>query len=204
MAGLPYRCDNRANVMRAPKRKLPWIDDDGTVVADSSFIVDHLKARYGDALDGRLAPLQQATALAFQRLFEENLYWAVLYTRWVDAAGWAVTRPAFFGTLSAPLAWIVPPLARSGIVKELRGHGMGRHTAAEIMQIGCRDLSAVAELLGNQPYMLGAEPSSLDATAYAFLANVLWVPVDSALQRHARSRPQLEAYCQRMKTRYYA
>ncbi|MGI9047293.1 MAG: glutathione S-transferase C-terminal domain-containing protein [Burkholderiales bacterium] len=50
---------------------------------------------------------------------------------------------------------------------------------------------------------MGAEPTSIDAVAYAFLANLIWVPLDTPLKRYALSRPNLEAYCQRMKARYY-
>lgn len=62
----------------------------------------------------------------------------------------------------------------------------------------------MADFLADKPFMLGQAPSSLDATAYAFLANLLWSPVDSPIRRHALARPTLEAYCQRMKARYYA
>ena len=203
MASLPFELVNSGDVLKAPKRKLPYIDDDGTLVADTSFIIEHLKARYGDPLDAALSPQQRAVATAFQRLFEENLYWAVVQTRWAEDAGWQKTRQAFFGTLPAPLRWFLPTLARRGLLAEMRGQGMGRHSAAEIQAIGCRDVTAVADFLADKPYMLGEQPSSLDATAHAFLANLLWAPVDSPLQRHARTRPTLEAYCQRMKARYF-
>lgn len=204
MVGLPFELVNSGDVMKAPKRKLPYIDDAGTVVADTGFIVDYLKGRYGDVLDAALAPQERALSTAFQRLMEENLYWAVVHTRWVDDAGWAKTKEAFFGAMPAPLRWIVPTLARRGLIAELRGHGMGRHSAEEIHAIGCRDLTAVADFLADKPYMLGEQPTSLDATAYAFIANVIWAPVDSPLQRHALARPTLQAYCQRMKARYCA
>ena len=203
MAGLPYEAVNSGDVLKAPKRKLPYIDDDGTIVADTSFIVDYLKQRYGDPLDAHLTPLERAEATAFQRLFEENLYWAVVQTRWADDAGWARTREAFFGALPAPLRWFLPALARRGLLAEMRGQGMGRHSVAEIHAIGCRDVTAAADFLGERPFMLGERPSSLDATAHAFLANLLWAPVDSPIRRHARARPTLEAYCQRMKARYF-
>ena len=203
MAGLPFETVNDGNVLKAPKGKLPTIEDDGTLVADSSFIIEHLKQRHGDPLDAGLTPLQSAQATALQRLLEEDLYWAVAYTRWVLPAGWALTKPAFFGALPPPLRWLLPPLARRGMRSSLRGHGMGRHSAAEVMAIGCRDITAVAELLGTQDYMLGAAPTSIDASAYAFLANVLWAPVASPIQAHAAQRPNLQAYCQRMKARYY-
>lgn len=203
MAGLPFELANDGDVFKAPKRKLPYIDDGGTLVADSSFIVEHLKARHGDPLDATLSASQRALHTAFQRLFEENLYWAMVHSRWVEDAGWQKTREAFFGTMPLPLCWIVPSLARRGLRAELHGQGMGRHSAAEIHAIGCHDVTAVADFLADKAFMLGEQPSSLDATAHAFLANLLWAPVDSPIQRHARSRLTLEAYCQRMKARFF-
>ena len=105
--------------------------------------------------------------------------------------------------MPAPLRGIVSRLARRGLLAEMRGQGMGRHSEAEIHAIGCSDVTAVADFLGDHAYMLGDAPSSLDATAYAFLANLLWAPFDSPIKGHAQTRPTLEAYCQRMKTRYF-
>lgn len=205
MAGLPFEAVNDGmRVMKAPKGKLPYIvDDDGTVVADTSFVIEHLQRRHGVTLDAGLTPADLAVATAFQRLFEEDLYWTVLHTRWIDDAGWSRTRDAFFGMLPVPLRWIVPALARRGLRAELRGHGMGRHTVDQIHAIGRRDLTAVADFLADKPFMMGDAPTTLDATAYAFLANLLWVPVESPLKRHAAARPNLEAYCHRMKARFY-
>ncbi len=204
MAALPFTLDNRGDVMKAPKGKLPYIDDDGTVVADTAFIIEHLKARHGDPLDASLTPQERALSTAFERLFEEDLYWAVVQTRWIEQSGWLLTKAAFFGTMPAPLRWIIAPLARRGLRSEMRGHGMGRHSAAEIHAIGCRDVTAVSDFLADKPYMLGDRPHSLDATAHAFLANLLWAPVDSPLRRHAQRYPNLEAYCQRMKATFFA
>jgi glutathione S-transferase len=205
MAGLPFELVNDGlRVMKAPKGKLPFIDDGGVLVSDTTFIIEHLKQRHGDPLDAALTAAERAVATAFQRLFEENLYWAIVHTRWIDDAGWVKTREAFFGMLPVPLRWFVPALARRGLRAEMRGHGMGRHSVAEIHAIGIEDVTAVADFLADKPFMLGAAPTSLDATAYAFLANLLWAPVDSPILRHAQQRPTLEAYCQRMKARYFA
>lgn len=199
LAGLPYEAVDIGDVLKAPKRKLPYIEDGVRVVADSTFIVDYLKATYGDPLDGWLSPPQRAVALAFQRLFEENLYWAVVHTRWAEPAGWEKTREAFFGGLAAPLRWFLPALARRGMLAQMQGQGMGRHSAAEIHAIGARDVNAVADFLADKPYLMGTQPCTLDATGYAFLANLLWAPIDSPIRDAARARPNLQAYCERMK-----
>jgi glutathione S-transferase len=205
MAELPFEIApaSMQAFQKAPKGKMPYIEDDGKLIADSGFIIDYLKTRYGDALDAWMDPEQRAVALAFQRLLEENLYWAVVYTRWIEEDGWQLTRAAFFADLPLPLKWIVPGFARRGLRAQLRGQGMGRHGADEIMAIGRRDITALADFLGTKDYMMGSRPCSLDACAYAFAANLIWAPVQSALKVHAQSYPQLQAYCERMRGRYY-
>lgn len=204
MAGLAYECPRGASHFKAPKGKLPYIEDNGKFIADSSFIIDYLKQAYGDKLDAALTAAQAATARAYQKLLEEDLYWALLYTRWIDAAGFALVREAFFARLAPPLRWVVPHLARRGLRRQLHAQGMGRHSREEIMQIGCRDIAALAAFLGSKPYFLGEQPTSLDASAYAFLANIVQVPLDSPIKQEALGHANLVAYCERMKTRYYS
>ena len=205
MAQLPFDAPrvNLRDIGKAPKGKMPYIVDGGKILADSTFIIDHLTATYGVRLDGWLSAEQRAVALAFQRLIEENLYWAVVHSRWFEPQGWALTRKAFFGKLTGPLKWLIPALTRRGLRRQMHGHGMGRHSDAQIHAIGRRDITALAEFLGDKPYFLGDAPCNLDATAYAFLANLLWAPVESTLKQHARQYPQLQAYCQRMRSQYY-
>lgn len=204
MAGLAYECPRGASHFKAPKGKLPYIEDNGKFIADSSFIIDYLKQTRGDKLDAALTAAQAATARAYQKLLEEDLYWALLYTRWIDAAGFALVREAFFARLAPPLRWVVPHLARRGLRRQLHAQGMGRHSREEIMQIGCRDIAALAAFLGSKPYFLGEQPTSLDASAYAFLANIVQVPLDSPIKQEALGHANLVAYCERMKTRYYS
>jgi glutathione S-transferase len=203
MAGLPYGNRYTLDLHRAPKGKLPWIDDDGTVVADSGLIIDHLKNKYGDPLDSDLTPAQRAAGLAITRLFEEHLYWTVLHDRWISAAGWAMTRPGFFGAMPWPLRVIVPWVARRGIRAELHGQGMGRHTPEQIHALGVADVDALAALLGDQAFFLGAKATSVDAVAAAFLANILMVPLETPVKRATAAHTNLVAYCQRMAQQYF-
>jgi hypothetical protein len=47
-------------------------------------------------------------------------------------------------------------------------------------------------------------PTSLDATAYAFLAQMIYAGYDSPLNSDARSFANLRNYCERMRTKYYS
>lgn len=204
MCDLPYTVVNVFNPAKGPKGKLPYITDGANTVADSSFILDYLKATYGDKLDAGLDRRTRAEAHALRRLMEEHLYWCAVYDRWAVDENWALTKPAFFGALPPLVRDLVAALARRGQLRALRSHGVGRHTSGEIYALGCADLTALSDFLADKPFFLGAEPTALDATAYAFLANLVWVPIDSPLTRHTRSFANFIAYVKRMKQRYYA
>lgn len=203
MAGLPYQLKNGMHHMKAPKGKLPYIEDDGRVIGDSGLIIEYLRATRGDPLDAGLSVRDRSRALAIRRLVEENLYWAMLYSRWIDEPGWSMTRAAFFDPLPAPLRWVAPRLAQRSLRRSLHGHGMGRHSRDEIYAIGCADIEALSRLLGEQAFFLGEKPTSIDATTYAFLANIVQVELDTPLRRRASSQSNLARYCERMKARYY-
>ncbi len=204
MAGLPFQLARNADVRKAPKKKLPFIDDNGKVIADSGFVIDYLKATYGDPLDQALTPFEQAQILAMRRLFEEHLYWAMVYDRWIAPANWPTTRRAFFGFLPMAVRVVVASLVRGKTRKSLYGHGMGLHSAAEIEALGKADLSAAAAFLGDKAYFMGDQPTSLDATAYAFLANAVYAPFNSPLTIHARRLVNVAPYCERMRLRYFS
>lgn len=203
MTGLPYQFARGADIRKAPKGKFPVIEDNGKIIPDSSFIVEYLKATYGDPLDGKLTPTERAVALAMRRLMEENLYWCALYSRWGEEENWRITRAAYFGFMPAIIRPLVTGLIRRQALKSLYGHGMGRHTRDEIYHIGKTDITALAVFLTDKPFFMGAQPTSLDATAYAFLANLLWTPIRSPLSDYAATLPNLAAYCERMKARYW-
>src|SRR5215467_6271945 len=85
LAGLPYQTDTKG-FSKAPKGKLPYIDDDGERIADSTFIRWHLERKYRFDFDRGLGPEARAVAWAFEKMVEDNLYWALLYSRWmIDA-----------------------------------------------------------------------------------------------------------------------
>ena len=203
MVGLPYEVINGVLPFKAPKKKLPYIEDGTQVIADSGFILKYLKQTYGDKLDENLSDHERASAHALNRLFEESLYWVVLYCRWIEESIYLESRRVFLGTIPPIMRELVAGRVRKGIRKTLYAQGMGRHGRDEIYEIGKADLTAVSVWLGEKPFFMGATATSVDASAYSFLANILVPPLKSPLQDHGKSLPNLWAYCERMKTRYY-
>jgi hypothetical protein len=60
--------------LKAPRGKLPYIEDNGRKISDSLLILDYLQSTYGDSLNASLSIEEKSIAKAFQRLIEEHLY----------------------------------------------------------------------------------------------------------------------------------
>jgi glutathione S-transferase len=204
MVGLPYEVASDADVRKAPKKKLPYVQDGDRTLADSTFVIDYLKQTYGDPLDQHLSPPERAIALAFQRLMEENLYWAVAYSRWAEDGNWPVLRKAYFSNLPPILSAIVPGLVRKDVLRNLYGQGIARHSREEIYAIGKRDIKAISDFLRDKPFLMGDQPTSLDAAGYGFLANLLRIELPSELSDYTRRFENLREYCDRMEAKFWS
>ena len=203
-AGLEYRREpGLHNMRRAPKHKLPFITDGTRAVPDSQFIIAYLKQQYGDPLDGALDAKQRAIAHAFIKMMDEDLYWCAVHARWVDEAVWPVVKNEFFGAMPVPLRLIVPALAQRNVRKSLYRQGLGRHSHAEILDIARRDLTALSDLLGTRDYFLSERMTTLDVTAFAFLAELIIPPHHGDLMKLARTFANLVHFTDRVKQKYY-
>jgi glutathione S-transferase len=202
MSGLPFRTD-LTGFNKAPKGKLPYIDDNGERVADSTFIRWHLETKHGIDFDRGLNAEQRAVAWAFEKLAEDNLYWAVLHSRWMIDANFDKGPRRFFDAAPAPLRPFIVPMVRRQVRKALHAQGMGRHSEAEIEALASRGIDALATHLGQHDYFMGAEPVGVDATIFAFAANMLCPEFDSKLRTATERHDNLCRYVGRMRARYY-
>ena len=190
--------------LRAPKGKLPYIEDRGQLLADSRFIIAHLKTVYKD-LDADLNPQQLAVSMAMQRLLEEHLFWIALYSRWqYTDANWQANKQAIFGKLPSVIRDLVANGWRIRIKKQIHGHGISRHRPEEIFQLGRQDVDALATFLNDKTYFMGDHPTTLDACAFGLLVNITDCPIESPLKEYCLSQNNLTGYVQRMMREYYS
>lgn len=202
MAGLPYTKEF-TTPPQAPKGKVPYLKDDGEVVCDSTFIRAHIERKYGVDLDEGLDARQRAESWMIERLLEDHLYFAMAWFRWIVPENFA-KGPAHFANAA-------PEAEREQLRRDmqarkdsdLRGHGIGRHSAGEIAALGVRSIDAVAMLLGDQPYLMGERMTAVDATAFGVLASILTPFFDTPLRDAVVGRPKLVAYVNRLMQRYY-
>ncbi len=204
MTDIPHKTVIAKTPFAAPKRKAPWIDHEGKSIGDSGFIIDYLRTRFKVDPDAGLSPAERATGHALRRLIEENLYWTMVYDRWIVDENWKVFRDIVLGGVPKPVRYAIAPVARRGVRKQIAGHGIGLHTPDEIQAIGIRDIGALADVLGDKPYFLGEKPTEIDAVAYGQRANIMNTPLKSQVKDEGLRRYNLVAFLGRFRARYYA
>ena len=198
MAGLSYKWQ-RGGPQAAPKGKIPFIDDNGLIVADSTFIRAHLETQYRVDLDSGLLTFERALAWSMERMLEDHLYFAMLHARWMDDANFAKGPAHFFD--GAPEGAREAGRERARLA--LHGHGLGRHSNAEIAELAGRSLGALSDFLGDKPYLMGERACGADATLFAMLAGILTPFFETRLRDSALGHQNLVAYSERMMGHYY-
>jgi glutathione S-transferase len=208
-AGLPFESvpfDARRSFARAPKGKLPFIEDeDGMLVGDSTLIIERLSQTRGIELDAPLTDGQRAVSLAFRRMLDEHLYWVGVYFRWFDEQGWTVVRDTFFSGIPWPLRPLIVTTQRRKIASALRAQGTGRHSRDVISQLGNEDIHALSRLLADDAYFFGADrPTLLDLWAHAYVAEIVAPPIDNPLKKTVLDLGNLNDHFRRLQARLYA
>lgn len=203
MAKIPYENKFVNNPHKSPKRKLPYIKLDGVLYPDSELIIDELKTRFGDVLDKDLTIEEKALAKLIDLAFCERIYWITVYLRWQDDAGWNHLKETMFGKLPTVAKLFIPNMVRKNMLKDLHSQGIGRHSLEEIKYLGQTTLDSLSTILGKKKYFLGDKPTSIDATAFAFLTNIIWTPLNDPFKLYALQLPNFKDYCERMWDEFY-
>ncbi|MCO4762068.1 MAG: glutathione S-transferase family protein [Myxococcales bacterium] len=202
MARVPFEIVEANDAGKGPKGKSPWIEWEGTRMGDSSLIIEHVASKLDIDLDAHLDARQRALGTTIQRMLEEHYHQCFEHQLFFGEG--AQDRVKEFQTMVPfPINLLLPTVIRRSFAKQLHARGMGRHKEAVIVDQGKADLDALAELLGDQSYMLGDSPSALDACVFGFLGVSVYVKGDNPLFRHAASHDNLMRYCERMRGRYF-
>ncbi len=210
MAGLPYET-KIGNLRKMPNKKLPAITlDDGRVMVDSQDIIEHLTLAHHDPLkEAEWSRTDQAVACAWRALFETDLYFSIVYYRWVLEDNFALLSPsiaAYLGTMGVPrfLRPMIVRKIRRDTIAQLNAQGTGRRPLQRINAYALHSAAAVSDFLGDKPYFLGDRPCALDATVFAFLHSLLRGPMHSPLEGFTAECDNLVDYHQRMLDQYWS
>lgn len=196
MAGLQFETV-RSDPRKAPKGKIPFIDDSGVVVADSTFIRMYLEQTRSIDFDRGLTEAQKGQAWAIEKMLEDHLYWLIVHERWLDRQNMDRGPRQFFDPVPAPVRPLVIAMVGRQVKRTLYGQGLGRHSDEERAILCEKTVAALAACLGDKPWLMGNEPCGADATAFAFVSGGLCPLFRSAVRESLSKHANLIAYSER-------
>ncbi len=201
MSGLEYKIV-AGDVRKAPKGKLPVLIDGNTKIPDTSTIQAYLETTFNIDFDGSLSLEQKAIARCIQRMVENHLYFAGIHFRWIENPD--TVRDAFFSAIPSLIRKPLFNMILKKIKRDNEGHGIGRHSPAEILNFAKQDFLALSTLLDDKNFMFGERATSIDACVYGALEGVINVEIESEFKAAARAHENLVAYCDRFRGKYFA
>jgi len=194
---------------KIPKKgQIPFIELNGEQIADSNFIIEQLPKTIGiQSLDAHLTDMERAKLRSLLALIEDKIFWSYYGLLSIEGSD-ALHANDLYDTV----AWYLKPFLvskfQSIAADRCKFHGIGRQSVEEIVHLLKTDLKALSMLFGEQEYMMGSRPTSVDAAAFGHLA--------CGFLRHSKQKEVMEsqrffreecknlfAYMKRMIAEYY-
>ncbi|MBS0233000.1 MAG: glutathione S-transferase family protein [Proteobacteria bacterium] len=193
LTGVPFRHEHIFDASQAPRGQLPYIVDDGETIGDSEAIIAHVKRKYHLTIDDGLTESQRDTDLLVTRLLDD-LYWVMSYSRWKDERYWRAFRDALLREH--------PQLTEDGLqaakeynAKRYYFQGIGRYEPDQAMARGLANLRVLSNLIPATGFVHGAEPTSIDAGIYGFIANIYFYDIETPLKKFVDANDNLARHC---------
>jgi len=209
MVGIKYENVDHKMRYKSKKGQLPFVEVNGKEIADSDIIIRELSQHFDKSLDEGLTPDQRNISHAFESMLNNHTSWVVRWWRYnnpdefIRAAQMDIKRTLNSrlpkGLLNLFFKW-----GFKSNIKQAIGHGLGRHTSEEIYDFGKSDLKALSEYLVEKDYFFGKEPHLLDCVAFAHLCQFVYVPFAEMKEWMETETPNLVAFVEKMKNRYWS
>jgi glutathione S-transferase len=189
----PFRHEHLFDSKSAPRGQLPYIVDEGEHIGDSDAIIAHLIRKHHLTIDSALTASQRTTRHLVTRMLDD-LYWVMSYSRWRDPQFWPLFRDEILRAHPAVTETSLEQ-ARKYNFERYYYQGIGRYDPDAVFERGIADLKALADLIPDDGFLFGTEPSSIDAGIYGFVANIHFCKIDTPLRKFFSSHPNLVRHC---------
>ena len=191
-----------ADLDAVSKHKAPYVEDDGKIIQDSNFIRAHFETKLGRSLLDGLTRREQALSWALERMAEGHLNAVMAGERWLKEANFRKGPALFFMDVPEAMREQAYTDIREGMRKTRWEAGIGRHSQEEQLQLAAFDIAAIAAQLGERAFLLGDEPTGVDAAVSAVLISCATPYFDTPLVGMVEGHANLPAYLRRMREAY--
>jgi glutathione S-transferase len=202
ITGVPYELVPTSDPRVGPRGKLPFIEDNGVRIADSSIIIEHLSKTRGVDPDAVLTDEQRATALLVQRTIEDHYAFVLAYTHLYREEGLQYTH-ARFNAVPAIVRPLVASAVHRRIKKLLWMRGTLRYSHDEIVAAAIGDWRAVLSTMSDGPFFFGEHATGVDAVVFGALASTVLTPIPSPIRDFLLDQPKCAAYADRVLRHFF-
>lgn len=180
---------------KSPNKKMPYVAwPDGRITADSGEIIKELEWN-GPTLDQDLSTADREAGEAYTALAEGPIYFACLYSRFVDPIGWKYQKVTIRKMVPGFVAPILAPIIRRAERKLCANNGFSnREDYAKAIEA----IASLSDALAEKPFVLGDDIQIADCSVWANLMHVAYTLSDNPARHAVRSDPALMAYVDRV------
>lgn len=200
----PYIKAVSTDLSENPRGMVPFANVYGSMVDDSSRVLEHIQRHFGMDTNKSLTPQQLMHGHFIRRLLAGSFYWVRFYMNFGTEGGREAVRRETGKTVPAPILPLITALIVNSQQARLNGHGLSKLTEEEIIETGKDDLRALSTLLGNSTYILGTKEATVyDTDVYAFVGHLFYDTTPSSLEWVKEIRkelPKLDRYIDQMRS----
>ena len=149
-----------------PKKKVPVLEVDGELIADSTAILRFLERKWPEPRLYPDDPVVGARVKLIEDWADESLYWHAVYLRWKISANFKRLAPKFFSFVPAPARFVIAPIVRRQVLAQLSGQGIGRLSTKEVQDNLEDHLRMFDVLVGSEPFLAGESISAADLAVF--------------------------------------
>ncbi|XP_046863382.1 metaxin-1-like [Xenia sp. Carnegie-2017] len=210
-AAFPVNLIRTDNPYKSPTGTLPVLKLTDDIVCGYDDINEYLKQNHND-IDGKLSSEQKLNTLGLGCYVEDALRPALLYMTWLTEENYPqFTRSWYARQLKFPYKYFVPAkyynhalnfvahklnLEESDVISDVTWEKLRKRVDS------C--LEILNDILGDQNFLFGDRPTTLDAKVFAYLAIMLKIPLPkNKLKSQILEYPKLEKYCDKIVQRFF-
>jgi glutathione S-transferase len=152
-----------------PAGKLPCLDHDGRIVADSTDIAYYLEEAFPEPPLLPKDPRDRALCHFFEDWADESLYFYEMRLRFTfphNAARWI---PELVHADRAPMKLLAPWLVPTMLRRQTAAQGVGRKSEEQVVADVERHAGALADWLADREWLVGTSLSLADISVFAQL-----------------------------------
>jgi len=155
-------------------------------------------------MDSWLSSEQHAVAYLVGKSLEENLYWCLVHSRWINNDTWPTVKAHYLRSMPFPLNHVIPATAHNGTIKRINGHGMGAHSVEGVLEIATRSFDNLSAILSDKAFFFGGHMSSFGLIAFSQLSSHTLITLNNPMIQACREHTNLIEFTARIQATYFA